>query len=234
MLEMLRRQMLWILFLVMGIYALISIALRQQGMDSPGSANFMLNLGLTMAGMLAQVLTALLALRQLPSEMENRTIYPLLAKPLDRDVLLLGKWVACSLGGLMVYGMFFVLAWISAPRVEHLSGGMLLQLLFLQPWLLAWVSAFALGLSLCLPRGVSHAVLILSLFVSEGLYQWADGRWPVLNALPRFGAVELTTRYTDGIAALPWRDELAMLGYVGIWILLCLLVCRQLFIRRPL
>ncbi|WFB37689.1 ABC transporter permease [Kiritimatiellota bacterium B12222] len=234
MIEVLRRQMLWILFLVMGGYALVSLAVRQQGMDGVGAASFMLNLGLYMAGMLAQLLTALLALRQFPSEMENRTIYPLLAKPLDREVLVLGKWLACSLGGWLVYVMFFLLAWLCAPKVENLSGGLLMQLLMIQPLLLAWVSAFSLAVSLCFPRGVSHAMVIFMLFCGDAICQWGAEKWPVFNALPRFGSVDLATRFTDGIGAVPWGESLWMFAYVCLWIVLSLDVARRLFVRRAL
>ncbi len=234
MIELLRRQMLWILLLVMGIYALISMGLRQQGMESPGAASFMLNLGLYLAGILSQLLTACLALRQFPSEIENRTIYPLLAKPLDRMNLMLGKWMACSLGGLMVYILFFLLAWFCAPAVPNLSGGMLLQLLLFQPLLLAWVSAFALAVSLALPRGVSHVTVVGLLFCGEAFYQWGAAKWPLLYGVPRFGGVDLATRFTDGIPAMSLGDTLWMWIYVILWILLCLTWARGLFVRRML
>lgn len=48
--------------------------------------------------------------RQLPSERENRTIFPLLAKPVTRTELLLGKflgcWLACGFALLLFY-LFF-------------------------------------------------------------------------------------------------------------------------------
>src|SRR3977135_3778308 len=50
--------------------------------------------------------------RQIPMERENRTLFPLLAKPLSRTELLLGKflgcWLACGLALLCFY-LFFCL-----------------------------------------------------------------------------------------------------------------------------
>jgi ABC-type transport system involved in multi-copper enzyme maturation permease subunit len=59
------------------------------------------------------------AARQIPAERENRTIFPLLAKPITRWQVLLGKfvgcWLACGLA-LVVFYLFFAV--ISASR-EH-------------------------------------------------------------------------------------------------------------------
>ena len=58
--------------------------------------------------------------RQIPAERENRTLLPLLAKPLSRIQLLLGKfigcWIACGLTLLCFYAFFGVLA---ASREHH-------------------------------------------------------------------------------------------------------------------
>jgi len=58
--------------------------------------------------------------RQVPSEKENRTIFPLLAKPISRTQLLIGKflgcWAACGIA-LVSFYLFFTL--ISASREHH-------------------------------------------------------------------------------------------------------------------
>jgi len=60
------------------------------------------------------------AARQIPMERENRTLFPLLAKPLTRTELLLGKflgcWIGCGLALLCFYTFFGVLA---ASREHH-------------------------------------------------------------------------------------------------------------------
>src|SRR3974390_3268890 len=58
--------------------------------------------------------------RQLPAEREHRTIFPLLAKPVSREQVVLGKfagcWFACGLA-LIVFYLFFGL--ISGTREDH-------------------------------------------------------------------------------------------------------------------
>lgn len=73
--------------------------------------------------------------RQIPAERENRTIFPLLAKPVTRAQVVLGKfagcWLACGLT-LIVFYVFFAL--ISGSRESHWP---LLQ--WLQAFWLQWV-----------------------------------------------------------------------------------------------
>ncbi|HEX4646162.1 MAG TPA: ABC transporter permease subunit [Verrucomicrobiae bacterium] len=58
--------------------------------------------------------------RQVPAEIESRTIFPLLAKPITRTQLLIGKffgcWLACGLA-LVCFYLFFGL--ICASREQH-------------------------------------------------------------------------------------------------------------------
>src|SRR3954468_10267105 len=59
------------------------------------------------------------AARQVPAERESRTIFPLLAKPIARWQVLLGKFVGCWIAtgfALLVFYIFFAL--VSASR-EH-------------------------------------------------------------------------------------------------------------------
>src|SRR5947199_8510194 len=59
--------------------------------------------------------------RQIPAERENRTIFPLLAKPVTRAQVVVGKfvgcWLACGLA-LLVFYLFFVV--INSSRQGHL------------------------------------------------------------------------------------------------------------------
>jgi ABC-type transport system involved in multi-copper enzyme maturation permease subunit len=52
--------------------------------------------------------------RQIPAERDQRTLFPLLAKPVTRNQLVLGKflgcWLACGLALLLFYGFFVVLS----------------------------------------------------------------------------------------------------------------------------
>jgi ABC-type transport system involved in multi-copper enzyme maturation permease subunit len=73
--------------------------------------------------------------RQIPAERENRTIFPLLAKPVTRGQVVVGKflgcWLACGVGLLVFYAFFGL---ISGSKESHWP---LLQ--WLQAFWLHWV-----------------------------------------------------------------------------------------------
>jgi ABC-type transport system involved in multi-copper enzyme maturation permease subunit len=83
--------------------------------------------------------------RQIPAERENRTIFPLLAKPVTRGQVVLGKfagcWLACGLA-LAVFYLFFAV--ISGSRENHWPLLQYFQALWLQWVMLGIVVAMVL------------------------------------------------------------------------------------------
>lgn len=233
-LELWRRQDVWILTLLMGVFTVIALGARFTGEATPATGTFMLNLGMSLAVMFSHGLTVLLAARQFPTEIENRTLYPLLAKPLTRDHLLLGKWLACSLGGIATFLAFHMIALLVSPPAEPYAAGMHLQHVLAQFVSIPWAAALAIALSLCLPRALALVTSLLLVFGGEALFRWLENRVFAAHALPRFGAMNLATRVTDGIAPLGGAALFTMLGYGLFWTTLCLLAARTLWIRRAL
>jgi Cu-processing system permease protein len=100
------------------------------------------------------------AARQIPMERENRTLFPLLAKPLTRTELLLGKfvgcWIACGLTLICFYTFFGALA---ASREHHWPLINYLQAAGLHWAMLAVVIAFTLLGSLIFAAPSSNATI---------------------------------------------------------------------------
>jgi len=100
--------------------------------------------------------------RQIPAERENRTIYPLLAKPITRGQLLAGKflgcWLACGLVLIVFYLFFGVL---SVSREHQWPLATYFQALWLHWWLLAVVVAMTLLGSLVFAAPSSNATICL-------------------------------------------------------------------------
>ena len=233
-LEFWRRQDFWILLFLMGVFALVVVSARLLGIESPQAGTLMLNMGLTLAGVFAHGLVVVLASRQFPKEVENRTLYPLLARPLERADLWFGKWQACVFCAGGAYVALFLIAWLAAPHLELVSGGTLLQHLLLLPLSLAWAGAFAMALSLCLPGGLAVTISLITVFFGETFFQWGHSYIAGLHLLPRFGALNLVTRYTDGIAPLSLAEWGGAAMYAGLWTLLSVMLGLVLLGRRAL
>jgi len=98
--------------------------------------------------------------RQLPAESDNRTIFPLLANPVTRAQVILGKlagcWFACGLALLVFYLFFGVIA---GSREHHWPLLNYFQALWLQWTMLAIVTAFVLLGSVVFAAPSSNATI---------------------------------------------------------------------------
>jgi ABC-type transport system involved in multi-copper enzyme maturation permease subunit len=234
-LELWRRQDVWIFAMLMGIFTLVALTARFSGETTAATGTFMLNLGMSLAVLFSHGLTVLLAVRQFPDEIENRTLYPLLAKPLSRDSLLLGKWLACFLGGMLSLLVFQVIVFVVSPPPQPTMMLMHLQHMISQILSLGWAAALGLFLSLFLPRALALGTSLLLVFASESLFRWMEPRLSWLpNLLPRFGALNLATRVTDGITPLSFSGFSLLLLYALFWTILCLSGSRAILLRRAL
>jgi Cu-processing system permease protein len=93
----------------------------------------------------ALVISVTTAARQIPAERESRTIFPLLAKPIARWQVMLGKFVGCWLAAgaaLLVFYVFFAV--VSASREHTFSIGAYSQAFWLHWQLLGIVIAMTL------------------------------------------------------------------------------------------
>ncbi len=98
--------------------------------------------------------------RQVPAEKENRTIFPLLAKPVTRGQVLLGKFLGCWLAcGIALLVFYFFLGVISGSREHHLPLAQYLQALWLQWFMLAIVIGLALLGSVVFTAPSSNATI---------------------------------------------------------------------------
>ena len=114
----------------------------------------------------ALVIAVTTAARQIPSERESRTIFPLLAKPIARWQVLVGKFVGCWLASgaaLLVFYVFFAL--VSASREHTLPWDAYSQALWLHWQMLGIVIAMTLlgSVALSTPAANMTMVFVISI-----------------------------------------------------------------------
>ncbi len=221
-----RQQLFMVPVIIIGCFGLFALAVGVVGVDDPSTGTFLLNLGLSLSLYTAHALTLLLAARQWPDEIENRTLYPLLARPVSRVSLLTGKWLACTVCGVIAVYTFFAVTGLATPKLETYQSALMMQQLVLLAGSLGMLAMLAMLLSLLLPRGVA-ALLSGGLFLGGG---WltklvessslepgtrALASWTVLY-LPDFSKFNLVTRFTDGIEPLPAGAFAGLLIYAVI------------------
>jgi ABC-type transport system involved in multi-copper enzyme maturation permease subunit len=245
--ETIRRKEFYVLLIFAAIYVVGLVLAAIVGVENEQTLLFLLNLGITFAYLSAHLLTIITAARQIPTEIENRTIYPLLAKPLSRDQYILGKWAACAAAGLFTFVVLFALTylpWLLIPKQLTLSTPLLMQALAVNVVSLSAVSALTIALSLWAPTPVTMTLAALVFFTGSPLINFIVARAQLQELgeiarwftayLPNFSHLNLFNRYTDGIEALGAPMLLAVLLYGALWCFVPLILAGFHFRRRPL
>jgi ABC-type transport system involved in multi-copper enzyme maturation permease subunit len=247
MIEVIRRKEFCVLLILMALYGIGVGISAVVGIENHQTLLFVLNLGLSFAYFSAHLLTLLTAARQIPFEVDNRTIYPLLAKPVSRQQYLLGKWAATTVAGLAVFFVLFVMSyipWLLFPNTPALSPTLLLQAIFANAISLGLIAALALLGSLLLPQGVNMTVLGLFLFAGSTIINFIRARAELSGAgdlvrwltayLPDFNHLNLFNRYTDAVGPVAGSEFLGLVAYGVIFILASHSLSSHFFGRRPL
>src|SRR5580658_3159280 len=110
--ELYRRKDFYVLFIVTVLICLVMAMVNI--FDDDKIIRYLKEICLLLVWISSMVIAITTTARQIPAERENRTLLPLLAKPLTRTQLVLGKflgcWVACGLTLLCFYIFFGALA----------------------------------------------------------------------------------------------------------------------------
>ena len=116
--ELYRRKDFYVLFVLTVLICLVMASVNFFNDDK--IVRYLKEICLLLIWISSLVIAITTTARQIPAERENRTFFPLLAKPLTRTELVLGKffgcWLACGLA-LVCFYLFFGL--LAASREQH-------------------------------------------------------------------------------------------------------------------
>jgi Cu-processing system permease protein len=185
--------------------------------------------------------------RQIPAERENRTLFPLLAKPITRNQLLIGKFLGCWLASGITLLVFYVFFGVVAGWREHdwpvLHYG---QALLLHWCMLGVVCAMTLLASIVLaaPSSTITIVLVVTtgiLLVGRHLNQvaltLAEPGQTILYALyyvlPHLEFFDLRDLIVHGWGLVRWIVVAGAAAYALVYIVLFLAVACLVFRRKP-
>src|SRR5208283_5912045 len=175
--ELYRRKDFYVLFVLTAVITLVMGSVSF--FHDPNIVRYVKDLCLLLIWISALLITIATTARQIPAERENRTIFPLLAKPVTRWQVILGKfagcWVACGLALIVLYVFFGI---VSGSREHHWPLLNYFRALWLQWVMLGVVVAFVLLGSVVFTAPSSNAtisfILVLGiLFLGRYLNQVA-------------------------------------------------------------
>lgn len=116
--ELYRRKDFYVLFIVTILICVVMASINI--FNDANIVRYLKEISLDLIWLCSLVIAVTTTARQIPAERENRTLLPLLAKPLTRVQLILGKflgcWVAC---GLALFCFYLFFGALSASREHH-------------------------------------------------------------------------------------------------------------------
>jgi ABC-type transport system involved in multi-copper enzyme maturation permease subunit len=245
-LELYRRKDFYVLFI---LTALITLGLGWVNFFNEDKiVRYVKELCLFLIWASSLVIAITTAARQFPSEQENRTIYPLLAKPVTRWQLVLGKFWGCWLAGglaLGVFYLFFIL--LSGLREHQWPVADYAQAISLHWCLLGVVTAMTLlGSMLFSSVAANNTILFVTtvgiLLLGRKLNAVAQGLAEPLHTLvyglyfgiPHLEFFDVRDLMIHSWGAIPWGYWLGAAGYALAYMGFFLAATCLAFRRKPL
>jgi Cu-processing system permease protein len=244
--ELYRRKDFYVLFVLTAVITLIMGAVTF--FDDARLVRYLKEICLLLIWIAALVIAVTTAARQIPAERENRTIFPLLAKPITRAHLLLGKflgcWLATGIALLMFYLFFGVISGSREQVWPVLSYG---QALWLHWWMLGIVIAMVLLGSVLFSAPSSNAtislviafgILILGRHLNQVALQMTEPGGTLLYllyyAIPHLELFDVRDLIIHNWEPIPWFACAGASLYASVYAAFFLLGAWLLFRRQSL
>lgn len=227
-LESLRRKDLWVVAILGFLIIMTAGVLGFFGVD--GLQVFVKDLAVSVLGMFSTIVAVLTASRMLPDEIRQRTLYPLLARPISRFDLLVGKLIGAVLVTWVAFLMLAALTAVALASFHVAFEPIMLQYLFVKMMGLVVVCAVSLALSLYMTPAAAATMSFILAFGSTMIVRaltmaYAGAPEPLqfvfkgLNALvPQYSLFDLGGRAANiGWGTVPLWVVGALAGYMLVY-----------------
>lgn len=244
--ELYRRKDFYVLFV---LTAVITIAAGSvQFFHDSNIVRYVKDLCLLLIWVSTLLVAIATAARQIPAERENRTIFPLLAKPVTRGQVVLGKFLGCWLASgiaLIVFYLFFTV--VTGAREQNWPMMNYLQAMLLQWIMLGIVVAMSLlgSIFLAAPSSTITIVFVIVagiLFLGRHLNVVAihnqqplrDIIYTIYFLIPHLELFDVRERLVNDWGLVNWLDCLLAALYGAAYAILFLLLTWLGFRRKNL
>ena len=194
-----------------------------------GLEKFIKDIALTVTNVFTCIICVAAAARQLPHEIEFRTLYPLIAKPIGRSTFFLGKYLGVAIISSVVVLAFFVEIQVLFWIFKVPAGLVFYQALYLRLVSMWFIAALTLTLSLTLTQAANVTISVLLVLamqtfartiltvhsgldgigkrIAEGIYYFA----------PHLELFNLGKLVVHGYPPVPFWVLLVLTGYAAVY-----------------
>jgi ABC-type transport system involved in multi-copper enzyme maturation permease subunit len=243
-LESIRRKDPYVVLILGAVMVLGAGLFSRFGVE--GLEKFVKDVGFTVTTVFSIIICVVAAARQFPAEIQNRTLYPSLGKPISRTSFYLGKYIGVSLMSCAVVVAFFVVLRVLLLVFKIPVGGVFYQALYLRLLSMWFVAAGVLCLSLFLTHAANVTISLLAcmgmqifahsiLYIHDGLtgvsLRLAEALYWVAPHLELF---DLSKKVIHGWSPIPMWVLAGMTLYGVLYAALLFAVGCTRFRRMPL
>ncbi len=227
-LESVRRKDLWVVGILGALIVCAAGAMGIFGLN--GLEAFAKDLAVSVLSLFSAVVAVLVSSRVLGEEIRQRTIYPLLARPVSRLDWLIGKWLGTVAVTWIAFGVLVVLTVGALAVFGVLFGATFLQYVLAKMLGLAVLCAVSLALSTCMtPQGAATLSLVFALgstMIVRALLMAAATSSPIMRTLfkginaclPQYALFDLGSRVSNlGWGPVPLWVMGALTAYAAVY-----------------
>jgi Cu-processing system permease protein len=244
--ELSRRKDFYVLFILTALVTLVMASANFFSVEQV--SRYLREICLFLIWVSSLVIAVVTTARQIPAERENRTLFPLLAKPVTRNDLVVGKFLGCWLAtGLALVVFYFFLGLVSCLREHQWPLGNHFQALVLHWFMIGIVCAMTVlgSVILAAPSSTNTIVLVIAtaiLLVGRHLNKVAVGLeepgqtivYSLYYVLPHLELFDLRDLLIHDWALVRWPIFGAAVGYALVYITLFLSLACLAFRRKPI
>ena len=245
-LEVLRKKDFYVFLMFLG--GLLLFFSHETFFNVSGISRYLKDVGFSLITMFSMIIAVTFSAKQLPQEIESKTIYPLLAKPVSRNEVVCGKLLGAFLIAAFSFTVFFILFTLSVFLKEKTIAS---PVLFVQSYVLALcqlalISSISMLLSLFLTLSANITLVFLLYF----LVSWYNGMLrdamltmkgavyflysTVYYLLPHFEFYDVKTRLVHDWNPLSLWIIAALAAYAFVYIALTINITFAVFKRKNL
>jgi ABC-type transport system involved in multi-copper enzyme maturation permease subunit len=242
-LELYRRKDLIVVFVLSAVILLPLSLFAPFGVT--GASRYINELALLLVWLFSLVIALGVSARLFPPEFESRTIYPLLAKPVGRGTVLLGKYAGALAAALSALAVFYAAyAVLAGVRQGVWFPAVLVQAFILHAGLLAVVAALGVLGSLVMTSSANLtfcALLVVGMLLFGQRLPALAAAQPlpgtcVLGAIhwicPHLELFDLRQRVVHGWPPISWGVCAAVMAYAVAYAAACLALAACVFRKK--